>query len=47
MIASLYVGSMFYSKGQAEDDKVENHNVYVDLGEDHPEEIEKKLKERI
>lgn len=41
------VNLYFISGGQIEDDGIGNQVVYVDLGDDRPEELEKELKERI
>lgn len=47
MIAALYGESVFHSGGQIKDDRIENQDAYVDLGDDRPEKIKKKSKERI
>lgn len=41
MIAALYGESVICSEGQIQNGRIEKEDVYVELGGDHPEKIEK------
>lgn len=47
MIAALYGELKFHSGGQFEDDGLNDSEVYVYLGDDPMEKVDKKLDERI
>lgn len=47
VIAALNGESVFYSRGKIEDDETEIQDEYVDLGDNCPDEIKKKLEKRI
>lgn len=44
---NLNFGSMFHSHGGTEDDKLDNSDIYIDLGEDSPEDLEVALATRL
>lgn len=45
--AALFGGSFLINGGAREDDGLENDDIYVDFGDDAPEEISKELDQRI
>lgn len=46
-IAALLSGDIFHSAGGVEDDGMDDEDIYIDMGEDPPFEIEKELEKRI